>query len=430
MKKISSLFFLLLSPLYLIAGDQVPVLDVGNTSFILIATALVMSMTPIGLAFFYGGMTQSKNILNTIGMSVSAYVITSLIWIFIGYTLAFGTDINGIIGFDDLLLLNINIKDIWTTGNIPTLLFVAFQMTFACITVALISGSVIDRLKFSSWMLFVPLWIIFVYTPIAHWVWGGGFLSKEGVLDFAGGTVVHINAGVAGLILAILLGKRKDFNKQNTNPSSIVLTMLGTGMLWFGWFGFNAGSQLGADGIAANAFLVTNTAAAAGSIGWIFVEYSLFKKFTLLGFASGIVAGLVAITPAAGFVSNSSALIIGFIAGVISFYGATYLKKLLKYDDSLDVFGIHGISGIFGAIATGIFADPTINELGKGLLFGNYEQVLIQIKSVCVTILYTAIMTFIIFKIVSFITNGARIDKEIETIGLDEVVHSEKGFNF
>ena len=409
-------------------AKAVPTLDVGNTAWVLMATALVMLMTPAGLALFYGGMSRSKNLLNTVAMNVMGYIIASIVWIVCGYSLAFGADIGGVIGFDSLFLSGIKVTDIWATGNIPVLLFVAFQMTFAGITVALISGALIERLKFSTWMIFAALWIIGVYAPVAHWVWGGGFLSKDGVLDFAGGTVVHINAGVAGLVIAIMLGKRSDFGKAMF-PSSVTLTVLGASMLWFGWFGFNAGSELGADGIAASAFLVTNIAAAIAALSWMIIEYVTYKKFTLLGIASGIVAGLVAITPAAGFVDTKGALVIGLVAGLVGFYGVNGLKKAFKYDDSLDAFGIHGLAGIWGAIATGIFANPEVNELGTGLLYGNAAQVLIQVEGVVVTAIYTAIATAIIFKVASVLTGGARVSAEVESQGLDEMEHGEKAFN-
>jgi len=410
------------------AAKAVPTLDVGNTAWILTATALVMFMTPAGLALFYGGMARSKNLLNTIAMSVIGYIVASIVWVICGYTLAFGTDIGGLIGFDSLFMNGIKVTDIWATGNIPVLLFAAFQMTFAGITVALASGAAIERLKFSTWIIFVALWIVFCYAPIAHWVWGGGFLSELGVLDFAGGTVVHINAGVAGLVICLMLGRRADYGKAMF-PSSITLTVLGASMLWFGWFGFNAGSELGADGIAASAFLVTNTAAAVAGLSWMAIEYITYKKFTLLGIASGIVAGLVAITPAAGFVNTSASLIIGIVAGIVAFYGVNGLKKALKYDDALDAFGIHGVAGIWGALATGIFANPEVNELGTGLLYGKADQLLIQAEGIVVTIIYTAIVTAIVFKVASILTGGARIGSEEESQGLDEVAHGEKSFN-
>jgi len=409
-------------------AEKVLTLDVGNTAWVLTATALVMLMTPAGLALFYGGMSRSKNLLNTVAMSVMGYVLASITWVVCAYTLAFGTDIEGIIGFDSFFMSGIKVTDLWATGSIPVLLFAAFQMTFAGITVALISGAIIERLKFSTWIIFVPLWVIAVYAPIAHWVWGGGFLSKLGVLDFAGGTVVHINAGIAGLVIALMLGKRNDFGKAMF-PSSVTLTVLGASMLWFGWFGFNAGSELAADGIAASAFLVTNTAAAVAAVSWMLVEYVTYKKFTLLGIASGIVAGLVAITPAAGFVDTAGSLVIGAVAGIVAFYGVNGLKKALGYDDSLDAFGIHGLAGIWGAIATGIFANPEVNELGKGLLYGNPDQLMIQVEGVVVTIVYTAIATAILFKIASLLTGGARVGSDEESQGLDEVAHGEKAFN-
>ncbi|MFV0480380.1 MAG: ammonium transporter [Campylobacteraceae bacterium] len=423
MKRFLSL--LALSPLALLAEDA-PTLNSGDTAWMITATAFVMLMTPAGLALFYGGMTRSKNMLNTVAMSVGGYVVAGLVWVIVGYSLAFGTDIKSIIGFDGFFLSNIGVNDL--SGTIPTLLFVAFQMTFAGITLSLISGSLIERIKFSTWLIFGAIWIILVYAPIAHWVWGGGFLGNDGVLDFAGGTVVHINAGVAGLVVALMLGKRKDYGKAMF-PSSITLTMLGAILLWFGWFGFNGGSGVAANGLAASAFLVTNIAASLGALGWMLVEYFTYKKFTLLGIASGIVAGLVAITPAAGFVDVKGAFVIGIVAGIVGFYGVYGLKKALKYDDSLDAFGIHGLAGIWGAIATGIFANPAINEAGTGLLYGNPGQVWIQIKSIIVTIVFTAIATAIVFKIASLITGGGRVKEEIEAQGLDETVHGEQAFN-
>jgi Amt family ammonium transporter len=402
------------------------VLNAGDTAWIIVATTLVMLMTPAGLALFYGGMSRSKNLLNTIAMSVSGYIVAGLVWVVIGYSLAFGTDIGSVIGFDGFFLKNIAVGDV--SGTIPAILFATFQMTFAGITLALISGAPIERLKFSTWLIFSVIWIIAVYAPICHWVWGGGFLGSDGVLDFAGGTVVHINAGVAGLVIVLLLGKRADYGKA-IFPSSVSFTVLGAVLLWFGWFGFNGGSQLAADGIASNAVLVTNIAASAAALAWMIVEYLTYKKFTLIGIASGIVAGLVGITPAAGFVDTVGALVIGLGAGILSFYAVNSLKKALKYDDSLDVFGVHAISGIWGALATGIFANPAVNENGTGLLYGNPGQILTQIEGVVVTIVYTAIVTAIVFKIASLITGGARVSAEVESQGLDETEHGERAFN-
>ncbi|MDR2789813.1 MAG: ammonium transporter [Campylobacteraceae bacterium] len=403
------------------------VLNTGDTAWIIVATTLVMLMTPAGLALFYGGMSRSKNLLNTMAMSVGGYIVAGLVWVVVGYSLAFGADIGGLIGFDGFFLKNIAVGDL-DGRTIPTILFATFQMTFAGITLALVSGAPIERLKFSTWLIFSVIWIIAVYAPICHWVWGGGFLGSDGVLDFAGGTVVHINAGVAGLVIVLLLGKRADYGKP-IFPSSVSFTLLGAVLLWFGWFGFNGGSQLAADGIASNAVLVTNIAASAAALAWMLIEYITYKKFTLIGIASGIVAGLVGITPAAGFVDTLGALVIGLGAGALSFYAVNSLKKALKYDDSLDVFGVHAISGIWGAIATGIFANPAINEAGTGLLYGNPGQVITQIEGVVVTIIYTAIVTAIVFKVASLITGGARVSAEIESQGLDETEHGERAFN-
>lgn len=422
-----------------------PELIAGNTAWVLAATALVMFMTPAGLALFYGGMTRGKNLLNTIAMSFTGYAIAGVIWVMWAYSLAFGVDINGLIGdlsaafMHGITTESNTTAGIWTSADpktgaltynygIPVLLFVAFQMTFAGITVALISGSVIERMKFSTWMIFAAIWVTVVYAPIAHWVWGGGFLFADGALDFAGGTVVHINAGVAGLVLALLLGKRKDAGKA-IFPSSITLTVLGASMLWFGWFGFNAGSALEANTLAASAFLVTNTAAAVAAMAWCFIEYIVYKKFTLLGLASGAVAGLVAITPAAGFVDTSASLIIGSVAGIVGFAGVNLIKKAFKYDDSLDAFGVHALCGIWGALATGIFANPAINSLGKGLLYGNPAQLMIQVKAILVTVVYTAIATAVVYVVASLLTGGGRVNAEDESVGLDESAHGERAFH-
>ncbi|MEY4503977.1 MAG: hypothetical protein RL154_269 [Pseudomonadota bacterium] len=438
----------IIAPLSLFANEIsiVPRLEPGNTAFVFMATVLVMFMSPAGLAFFYGGMTRGKNVLNTLAMSFSAYAIASVVWILWGYSLAFGNDINGLIGdFSQLGLSGITLDANTTSGilvikdsngvitanvGIPMLLFVAFQMTFAGITLAVVSGAVIERMKFVSWLLFGVLWLTFVYAPIAHWVWGGGFLSNMGVLDFAGGYVVEINSGISGLTLAILLGRRKDLGKTAIFPFSVAFTTLGAAMLWFGWFGFNAGSELQADLIAANAFLTTNTAAACGLISWGAVEYVKYKKFTLIGMASGAVAGLVAITPAAGFVSVNASLLIGLIAGIIGFWGVNYLKAKLKYDDSLDVFGVHALCGIWGVIATGIFANPQINTLGKGIIYGNSTQFLTQLEAVAIVAIYSAFATFVVYKVVTLFTNGARASSDDEGMGLDEAEHGETAFHF
>ncbi len=417
--------FMLLPASLAFAEDGV--INSGDTAWIIVATALVMMMTPAGLALFYGGMSRYKNLLNTIAMVFASYCVASVIWVAWGYSLAFGNDVNGLVGgLNHLFLSGIDIKSV--SGSIPTLLFVLFQMTFACITVALIVGSIVDRMKFSSWIVFTLLWITFIYSPMAHWVWGGGWMGAMGALDFAGGNVVHINAGVSGLVLAIIVGKRTGYGKEAMFPSSISLTSLGAALLWFGWFGFNAGSQLAADGVAASAFLVTNTAAAMGALAWMSAEWIYSKKPTLLGIASGVVAGLVAITPAAGFVNLPASLLIGFIAGVLGFLSIAVIKHKLGYDDSLDAFGVHGMCGIWGAIATGLFATPTITEGATGLFFGNPKQLMIQLVSIGATILFSGIGTFIIAHITRLITGGLRVEKEDEITGLDNAIHSERAF--
>jgi ammonium transporter, Amt family len=403
------------------------VLNTGDTAWIIVATALVMIMTPAGLALFYGGMSRSKNLLNTFAMTIAAYCIGSVIWVLWGYTIAFGPDIGGFIGgLDHIFMIGIGVDSL--SGTIPTFVFALFQMTFACITVALVLGSVVDRMKFSSWIVFSILWLTFIYAPIAHWVWGGGWMGKMGALDFAGGTVVHINAGVAGLILCLVLGKRLGYGKQTMFPSSVTLTALGAALLWFGWFGFNAGSRLAADGVAGSAFLVTNTSAAIGGLSWMVTEWIVTKKPTVLGLASGIVAGLVSITPAAGFVNMPAALVIGLVAGMFGYYSVAVLKNKLGYDDSLDAFGVHGMCGIWGALATGLFANPAITEGASGLFYGNPKQVWIQFISIIATAAFTAIGTLIVIYVTKAITGGLRVDKESEIQGLDNSIHGERAF--
>ena len=399
----------------------------GDTAWIIVSTALVMMMTPAGLALFYGGLSRYKNLLNTYAMTIVADCLASVIWVMWGYSLAFGPDKAGIIGgLDNLFLAGIGVDSVY--GSIPTYVFVLFQMTFAGITVALVLGSIVDRMKFSSWIVFTVLWITFIYAPIAHWVWGGGWMSKLGALDFAGGNVVHINAGVAGLVLSLMLGKRIGYGKEAMFPSSIALTALGAALLWFGWFGFNAGSQLAADGVAGSAFLVTNTSAAMGALSWMFIEWMVNKRPTVLGMASGVVSGLVAITPAAGFVNMPASLIIGLVAGVFGFYSVAVLKQKLGYDDSLDAFGVHGMCGIWGAVATGLFANPSITEGARGLFYGNPKQLLIQIISILATAIFTAIGTLIVVYITKFLTGGLRVDGENEVVGLDNTIHGERAF--
>ena len=400
----------------------------GDTAWMLIASALVMLMTPAGLTLFYGGLTQRKSVLNTIGMSYTAFCTASVVWVVVGYSIAFSGDGSYFGNLDNLLLKGIMVTDV--EGTIPTLLFVFFQGTFAAIAVALVSGSIIERVRYSTWFVFSILWVILVYSPVTHWVWGGGFLSQLGELDFAGGTVIHVNAGVAGLVLVYLLGNREGYKKTSVRPASVKLMILGSALLWFGWFGFNGGSQLAADGIAANALLVTNVAAACGGLAWLLIEwFSTNSKPTLIGSASGVVSGLVGITPAAGYVDVSGALFIGLGSGLVGYFGVVKLKKWLGYDDTLDVFGIHGLVGAFGAIATGIFANPVINEGNAGLLYGNPGQVLIQVQSVIYVSLYSAFATFIIYKIISLLFGTGRISEEVEKDGMDMAYHGERGFD-
>ena len=402
-------------------------IDTGDTAWMIVATALVMLMTLPGLALFYGGLAKRKDTLNTMAMSFVTYCIVSFLWIAYGFTLSFGTDVGGVIGSTEKLFLSgvgVNsISDLAKT--IPEYIYIVYQMTFAAITVALASGAYIERMKFSAWVMFSVLWMTLVYVPVAHWVWGGGFLAKLGALDFAGGTVVHINAGIAALVGALVLGKRKE---ATLKPSNLTLVITGAGLLWFGWFGFNAGSALAANGLAGAAFINTNTATAMAAMSWMFTEWMHTKKPTVLGLASGAVAGLVAITPAAGFVNITGAIIIGILAGIVPYFAVATIKPKLGYDDSLDAFGIHGVGGILGAILTGVFADPAINEAGKGLLYGNPAQLIIQIKAVVATILYSGIMTFIIFMIVKMVA-GVRVESEHEITGLDESQHGEKAYS-
>jgi Amt family ammonium transporter len=402
-------------------------LNSGDTAWMIVSTALVMMMTPAGLALFYGGMSRYKNLLNTLAMTFVAYCLTSVVWVLWGYSLAFGPDKGGIIGgLNHFFFAGITPASL--EGTIPTNVFALFQMTFAGITVALVLGSIVDRMKFSAWLLFTVLWVTCIYCPIAHWVWGKGWMAGMGALDFAGGTVVHINAGVAGLVLALVLGRRIGYGKEAMFPSSIALTAVGAALLWFGWFGFNAGSALVADGLAGSAFLATNTSAATAALAWMFTEWLVNKKPTVLGIASGVVAGLVAITPAAGFVGMGASLIIGAAAGVLGFFSVARLKHKLRYDDSLDAFGVHGMCGTLGALATGLFADPAVNASGTGLFFGNARQLVVQLISVLATAAFTAVGTLVLVYVTKALAGGLRVDEEKEVAGLDNSVHGERAF--
>ena len=401
----------------------------GDTAWMLTSMALVLMMTIPGLGLFYAGMVRKKNVLATVMQSFAITCVVTVLWFIIGYSAAFTNDDPSAPGafigsFAHFMLNGIGAGSVSPlAGTIPEYVFNAFQMTFAIITPALICGAFAERMKFSALLIFMSLWLLFVYVPIAHWVWGGGFLGGLGVLDFAGGTVVHINAGVAGLVCALVLGKRKGFGTTNMAPHNLVLTFIGAGLLWVGWFGFNAGSAVAANGLAGVAMLNTQIATAAAALAWMFAEWLVVKKPSVLGILSGAVAGLVAVTPAAGFVNPTGAFIIGIVAGVLCYYAAAHLKKMIGYDDSLDAFGVHGIGGIIGALLTGVFADPAMN--GKaGLFFGNPGQVWTQIEGIAVTIAWTAVVSFIILMITRVLV-GLRPSELDEEEGLDISQHGE-----
>ncbi len=431
--KLISLLTMLL-PVVALADDK---LDTGDTAWMMISTALVLLMTPAGLALFYGGMTRSKNVLNTYAMVLGAFIVAFLVWIVVGYSIAFGVHENSIIqnifgGFSHIMLDGIRWDDI--SGTYPTFVFIAFQGTFASIAVAIAAGSVIGRMKFSTWLVIVVLWGVVVYAPIAHMVWGGtgAYLFDAGALDFAGGTVVHMNGGLAGLVLAILLGKRTGYPKIAMKPFSILFTALGASLLWFGWYGFNGGSAFGANEIAGLAIMTTTIAAACGGIAWMLLEWVVFKKPTLLGIASGIIAGLVSITPAAGFVEVSGAFVLGTVGSVVAFLGVVYLKRKLKYDDSLDAFGIHFLAGLWGALAIAFLALDDKKLLWDGPLKENSDrwgQFLVQVESVVIVGVWTLVGTIVVYYIAQAITGGSRVNHEDEEIGLDDTIHAEKVFH-
>jgi Amt family ammonium transporter len=402
-------------------------IDSGDTTWILISTALVMLMTP-GLALFYGGMVRRKNVLSTMMMSFAILALVGLLWVTYGYSLSFGTDTGGIIGGFNFLGLNgVGQAPSDYAGTVPHLAFMMFQGMFAIITVALITGAVVERIKFSAMLVFATLWITLIYSPVAHWVWGdGGWLSNLGILDFAGGTVVHINAGFSALALVLLLGSRKGFLKESMEPHNIPMVMLGAALLWFGWFGFNAGSALAADGLAASAFVATNIAAAAGAFTWLLLSWRQ-RRPTLLGAATGAVAGLVAITPAAGFVSPIVGIPIGIGAAVVGYYALILLKTKLGFDDSLDVFAVHGMGGIWGALATGIFATAALTDGSGGLLTGNGAQLLKQALGVAAVGGFAFGGSWLLGKLVD-VTIGLRIKDTEETVGLDISQHGERAY--
>ncbi len=406
-------------------------INTGNTAWVLASAALVMLMTP-ALGFFYGGLVQRKNVLSTIMHSFFILALISVQWVLWGYTLAFGPSQGGLIGGLDWLGLNGVGPEPNPTyvGDVPHLAFMAYQMMFAVITPALITGAFAERKRFKAFVVFTLLWATLVYAPVAHWVWNpGGWLFEYGALDFAGGTVVHITSGVSALVAAGMLGRRIGFGKEPLEPHNLTYTVLGAGLLWFGWFGFNAGSALGATGRAANAFVVTNTAAAMGALTWMTVSWLRHGQPSVLGAAAGAVAGLVAITPAAGFVDPQASILIGLGAGALCFFAVDLLKKAVKVDDALDVFAVHGIGGIWGALATGLFAKEAISGVAdlNGLFFGNPEQLLKQAVAVGVVIVYAAAVSWIILKAIDLVI-GLRVPEQEEVLGLDTTTHGELAY--
>jgi ammonium transporter, Amt family len=399
-------------------------LDSGDTAWMLISTALVIMMTVPGLVLFYGGLVRKKNVLATFVQCFATCAVVSVVWMIAGYSLSFSPGNSFIGGFERMFLFGLTVDA--TVAKIPESVFMTFQMAFAIITPALITGAYADRMKFSAMLVFNAVWILVVYAPVCHWVWGGGLLANDGVLDYAGGTVVHINAGVAGLVAALVIGKRLRFGSEQFPPHSLVLSIVGAALLWVGWFGFNAGSALAADGRAGMAMAVTQIAAAGAALSWILVEWRLRGKPSGLGLISGSVGGLVAITPAAGFVDPLGGLVIGLLSGVACYWGANTLKQRLKYDDSLDAFGIHGIGGIVGALLTGVFARQAVGGV-PGLIDGNYSQLLQQFWGVSVTIAYCAFATWVILTLIKK-TIGLRVDEHAETVGLDISLHGQRGY--
>jgi Amt family ammonium transporter len=403
-------------------------LNSGDTAWMLTSTVLVLLMTIPGLALFYGGMVRKKNVLATVMQSFAAACLLTIVWMVVGYSIAFGDGgaLNAYMGgFDKMFFKGMTKEGLFAPLTIPETVFATFQMTFAIITPALIAGAVADRMKFSSFLVFITLWLIIVYAPICHWVWGGGFLGSDGIMDFAGGTVVHINSGVAGLVAALVLGRRKGYGIENMAPHNLVYTAMGAAFLWIGWFGFNGGSAGAANEAAGMAILVTQVCAAAAALAWMFAEWITHGKPSILGIASGAIAGLVVITPAAGFVDPKGALIMGLAGGIICFIASTGIKRALGYDDSLDVFGIHGVGGFTGAILTGVFAVAAVGGEGKsGLLEGNAAQVGIQLYGTVATIVWCAVATFVILMVVK-IFMGLRVDEQTEVEGLDIRLHGE-----
>jgi len=434
----------LVAPFALLAADATtpeptPFIDAGNTAWMIVATALVLLMTIPGLALFYGGLVRQKNVLNIL---MQCFILTAAItleWVLFGYSLSFSSSSGALApyigGFDWAFLNGIGVNDVspyyisQATARIPHLLFVLFQCMFAIITPALIIGAFAERIQFRGFLFFSVLWAIFVYNPVAHWVWSAdGWMFKLGVLDFAGGTVVHINAGIAALVMTLMIGTRRNYNNHPTPPHNIPMVVMGAALLWVGWFGFNAGSGLAADGLAVNAFLATHIATATSAITWVILDWILNKKPTVIGISTAAVAGLVAITPAAGFVGVTGAIVIGIMVAVVCFFMVSVVKHKFGYDDSLDAFGVHGIGGIIGALATGLLATPTVQSAYSGLFYGNPKQFYLQLIATVVTIIFSGVMTFILFKIVDK-TVGIRASKTEEIAGLDITQHNEIAYS-
>lgn len=417
--------------------DTSVILDSGHTAWMIVATLLVFMMTIPGIALFYGGLVRQKNMLSLVMQSLAIAGVVSILWVAFGYSLAFGTGYEGsgffkygIGGFDKVMLNGIGLDTLTATG-IPEMLFVMFQCMFALITPALILGAFAERVRFAGFLCFTVLWSILVYMPMAHWVWGGGFLMEMGAVDFAGGTVVHINAGVAALVMALMVGRRKDYRAgRPITPHNIPFVFLGTALLWLGWFGFNAGSGLAADGLAANAFLVTHIATCMAAVTWAAIDWVVNKKCTTVGACTGAVAGLVAITPAAGSVDLVGALFIGLITSAVCFWMVAVVKLKFGYDDALDAFGVHGVGGIIGSVLTGVFATQFVTGEGgvQGALYGDWNQLWIQIAATVISMVFSAVMTFVLFKVVDKLV-GIRVDKRVEEEGLDIYEHGESAYD-
>lgn len=411
-------------------------LNSGNTAWLIMATVLVLMMTIPGIALFYGGLVRRKNMLSVIMQSLSIVAVISIIWVVFGYSLAFGSGFDGnlfrygIGGFDKVMLKGISLDTI-TTGGIPELLFVMFQCMFAVITPALILGAFAERVKFSGFLMFTILWSVFVYMPMAHWVWGGGFLMEMGAIDFAGGTVVHINAGVSALVMALLVGRRNDYRPgKPITPHNIPFVFIGTALLWLGWFGFNAGSGLAADGLAANAFLVTHIATCVAAVSWMTVDWIVNRKPTTVGACTGAVAGLVAITPAAGTADIPGAICIGLVASLVCFWMVAVVKPKFGYDDALDAFGVHGMGGMVGSVLTGVFATRAVTGADgvQGALYGDWHQLWVQTATTLISVVFSAVMTFVIFRITDAVC-GIRVMTRVEEEGLDVYEHGEAAYD-